>query len=217
MQRLKEITRRYAWILLVLFCGIGIVFPSVGGIALACMLAPVAGAFFNGRSWCGNFCPRGSFNERILARWSRKKALPPILPSMGFKVTFLVLLMSAFALQLYGAWGNWNEVGGVFVRMILLTTAITIALGLVFHHRAWCRICPMGTLARLVADLPRSKGRSKHVHFGDSCIDCKVCSRHCPIGIDVQSHRKAGKVEHPDCLKCRVCVEKCPRKTLRIA
>jgi polyferredoxin len=37
-------------------------------------------------------------------------------------------------------------VGAVFVVMCLITTVISIILGVSTKHRGWCAICPMGFL-----------------------------------------------------------------------
>ncbi|MBF0385705.1 MAG: 4Fe-4S binding protein [Candidatus Omnitrophica bacterium] len=42
--------------------------------------------------------------------------------------------------------GALKAIGAVFVTMCLITTVLAIFLGLATRHRAWCAICPMGTL-----------------------------------------------------------------------
>ena len=37
-------------------------------------------------------------------------------------------------------------IGAIFVSICLITTVIAIILALAYQHRAWCAICPMGTL-----------------------------------------------------------------------
>lgn len=218
MDRIKRFVHKWAWLLLITYCIVGLIYPYIGIAALVCMLAPIAIAFTRGRMWCGNFCPRGSFNDNILSLISPKRKIPQIMKSIWFKTLFLILLMGAFATQLIFAWGNLLEIGRVFVRMILITTGITIALGVIFSQRAWCAICPMGTMAHFVSKLAAKGGKIKYVTFSkDKCVSCKLCSKSCPIGIDVLGHKTDGKVINADCLKCNVCVQKCPKKSLYVA
>lgn len=218
MNQIKKLVKQWIWLALIAFCLIGLVYPVIGAIALICMLSPVAVAFFKGRQWCGNFCPRGSFNDIILSKFSFKKGIPKLFQNVWFKKLFLAVLMGAFAVQLIFAWGNAVSIGHVFVRMIIITTLLTIFLGITYNHRSWCLICPMGTMARFAARMNSSRKRAKHITFKkDKCVNCKICSKNCPMSIDVLKHKVRGKVLHPDCLKCRVCVEKCPKKSLYVA
>lgn len=218
MKNIKKFVHEWAWVLLVAFCVVGVIYPVIGAIALVCMLAPVVVAFFKGRMWCGNFCPRGSFNDNILSKISLKNKMPHFMKTNWFKLLFLVVLMSAFAVQLAFAWGSAVAIGAVFVRMIIVTTLITIGLGIAYNHRAWCTICPMGTMAHYVAKMESSKKQAKHVTFvADSCVNCKLCTKSCPMDIDVHTFKCNGKVLDGDCLKCNVCVEKCPKKSIHIA
>jgi polyferredoxin len=218
MDGLKRFIHNWAWLLLITYCIVGLVYPYIGVAALVCMLSPLVIAFARGRLWCGNFCPRGSFNDNILARISRKKGIPQIMKRTWFRVLFLSLLMAAFTTQLIFAWGSMLAVGKVFVRMILITTGVGIVLGVTFSQRAWCVICPMGTTAHFITKFATVGSKNKYVTFNEEkCVECKLCSKTCPIGIDVLSYKKHGKVTHADCLKCNMCVNKCPKKSINIA
>lgn len=217
MVNFKKFIHNWSWIILLVFCIAGLFVPAVGVAAIICMLAPVAVAFFRGRLWCGNFCPRGSMNDIILSKISRKLRIPGLLKKQWFRFMILILLMGAFAVQLTLAWGSIDAIGMVFVRMILITTVLAIILGTVYHHRTWCTICPMGTLASYAAGVKSISKRTKHVTFNAAaCINCRICSKSCPMGIDVLKYKVQGSVVHPDCLKCEVCVDKCPKKALCI-
>lgn len=218
MNKTKRAIHKWAWVFLAAYCVIGLIYPLIGIAAIVCMLAPSIVAIFKGRMWCGNFCPRGSFSDTILAKFSLKNKLPKFFKTSGFRLIFFALLMGAFAVQIVFAWGNFLAVSFVFIRMIIITTVLTILLGIAYTPRAWCTICPMGTMAHYVTKLQVARSQHRHISFQkDQCIDCRICSKSCPIGIDVLSHKDNGKVTHADCLKCEVCVDKCPKKSLHVA
>lgn len=48
------------------------------------------------------------------------------------------------------------------------------------------------------------------------CVQCGICSFHCPISIDVRRHAWEGiPVQASHCLTCGECVARCPRGVLR--
>ncbi len=218
MAKFKIMIHRWSWLVLFIFLVAGLFYPILGIAALICMLAPVIVAFFKGRMWCGYFCPRGSFNDMILAKLSRRVKLPAFFRATWFRLLFLAVLMSGFAVQIFMARGNTAVIGQVFLRMVFITTLLTILLGYFYQPRAWCLICPMGTMAHFVAKKKRGQSGNIHIVFKkDQCSGCQLCSRHCPIQIDVHRYKETGMVNHADCLKCQTCVAKCPKKSLYVA
>lgn len=215
MRTAKISTSRCLWVILILFFVTGFIYPIIGFIALICMMGPILYSFVRGRMWCGNYCPRGSFNSVVLSKISTKKAMPKFLKSKLFRLLFLAVLMSVFVFQLIMVWGKYEEMGKVFVRMVFLTTILAIILGWRYNYRTWCLICPMGTMSNYVADLEFVKARIKHITFiKERCIDCKICSKNCPMGIDVLQYKEHGKVLNADCIKCEICIQKCHTKSL---
>ena len=48
------------------------------------------------------------------------------------------------------------------------------------------------------------------------CVQCGLCSFHCPIGIDIRRHAWLGvPIKESRCLTCGECVARCPRGVLR--
>ena len=218
MSRIQKLIHQWVWVVLLIFCMVGLIYPVIGIGALICMVAPVIGAFFKGRKWCGSYCPRGSFNDIVLSKLTFKKKTPALFKENWFRMVLLILILCGFGIQLLFAWGDLARVGQVFVRMIISTTLVAIFLGIGFSARTWCGICPMGTLAHYTAKQTSVKRSSGAIHFlKEKCIDCKACTKSCPMNIDVYSFKKEGRVIHGDCLQCLSCVEKCPQKSLYLA
>ncbi|MBU0478393.1 4Fe-4S binding protein [bacterium] len=68
--------------------------------------------------------------------------------------------------------GNLIAIGAVFVTMCLVTTIIAIVLGIPMKQRAWCMVCPMGTLQRKIG---------------------KIAQRRTPVKREICQKRKLGK------------------------
>ncbi|WP_425060659.1 hypothetical protein SCACP_13980 [Sporomusa carbonis] len=190
-----------------IYLAVGYVYPAVGLTALVCMLAPVFIAPFKGRHWCGNYCPRGSLYDNILAKFSPRKPIPVVFTTTGFRLLMVAVIMSVFGTQMYYAWGNLDEMGLVFLRIIFITTVIGLILGLLYNHRTWCSFCPMGTMASWLSR------KAKPLNVNSSCVNCKLCAKTCPFALTPYD-AKGTKFIHSDCLKCGKCIEACPKKSL---
>lgn len=218
---MKQFFRHYAipgfplyWILLI-YMVVGYFWPVVGFLALICMIAPVAFSIKRGRWWCGNACPRGSFYDKILSRYSPHRPIPKFVRTKGFRLFMVLFIFTMFGSQMYLAWGDWNAMGRVFWNIILVTTIVGVILAFIYAPRTWCSFCPMGTLSNWVAPrkAPLPKGYAA-IHVDGSCrMACKSCSRVCPMQLAPYDARgeEQGYL-HRDCIKCERCVQVCPLK-----
>jgi polyferredoxin len=143
-----------------------------------------------------------------LRRYIEYRRIPEVMKKTWFRASVLTLLLTALGLQVAHAWGDMEAVGIAFLRVLVVTTTAGIVLGATFQQRAWCHICPMGTLGRWV-----SKGKNA-LHVSESCKDCKLCERVCPMQLKPYEH-KSGAMGHGDCLKCSTCVAACPINALQ--
>lgn len=191
------------WMLPVIAIG-GWFYPYLGYLVLGCMLAPVILGAFRGRYWCGWACPRGSFFDYIMRRFSRGRVAPAWLRSTGFRLAAMAFLMGMMGVQLTLAWPNPAAMGRVFVLLLGVTSIAGIALAIAYHPRTWCTFCPMGTMARWVSHGKRS------LQVTDSCRSCRACEKVCPMGLVPQQVDRS----HADCIKCGQCVGRCPVSAL---
>ena len=111
------------WILLI-FIVVGFFYPIVGLLAIVCMIAPVAMSVFRGRYWCGHFCPRGNYYDKLISKISRNRKIPDFIRSRGFRGFMLFFIFAMFGIQMYFAWGDWSAMGGVFWNIIFITTVV---------------------------------------------------------------------------------------------
>jgi len=105
-------------------------------------------SFFKGRYWCWNLCPRGAFLDIVMPNFSRMKPLLKSLTTWKFITPMLLfVVLSAFLIvRMIDKGGSLLVIGAVFVSVCLVTTIISIVLGIATKPRSWCVICPMGKL-----------------------------------------------------------------------
>lgn len=210
MEKIFILWKKYSYILLFAFV-IGSLFDFRIGIgAIVCMVAPVIVSIFKGRFWCGNLCPRGSFYDNALSKFSARNPIPKFLKSVYFR-TFVVLFMfTMFGLGIKSNWGNLAGIGMVFYRIIVITTAIGIILSFFYNHRTWCNFCPMGSISALISYFRKGK---KVLKVSNTCVSCKICEKKCSMGISPFNY-KGNVLSHPDCIQCSKCAISCPKKSI---
>ncbi len=210
MKNFTALWKRYSYVLLIAFISLGLFDLRFAMAAVVCMAAPILISFRKGRFWCGNFCPRGSFYDNIVIKFSKKNKVPGFLKSKLFRIIMIFLLMGMFTFGIISNYGDAYGIGLVFYRIIVVTTIIGILLSLFYNHRTWCHFCPMGTIASFIASHRRSRDM---LRISSSCVSCKICEKKCPLGI-VPYDYKGNLLSHPDCIQCGKCVYICPKKAI---
>lgn len=210
MGKLLNLWKKYSFIILIAFIVLGLLDLRFAMVAAICMVGPIIVSIFKGRFWCGNLCPRGSFYDNVISKFSNKRRPPKFFKSYYFRTVILTIMMTVFISGVYKNWGNLYGIGMVFYRLIVVTTAIGVGLSLFFNHRTWCNFCPMGTLASIISKFRKNKNV---LQVSNACVSCKVCEKKCPIGL-VPYDYKGDILSHPDCIQCGQCAVACPKKAI---
>jgi len=89
------------------------------------------------------------------------------------------------------------------IMSVLYVVIAMLILGL-FIERSWCKyICPVGAFLGLVSKLSPTKISRNE----ETCINCTLCSKVCPMNIDVANKKFVKDI---DCQTCLKCVDACP-------
>jgi polyferredoxin len=170
-------------------------------------------AILFGPVFCSWVCPLGSIQEwlgKLGGKLFKKRYnhfLPPlaenVLKWFRFAVLIGVVYMTAKSGVLlftnidpyYALFHFWRE---EIALPALLILGVTLA-GSLFVARPWCRFaCPLGGLLGL-ANLFRVFRIRRNQ---PTCINCNLCSKACPMKIDVA---KQSVVRDPACNSCMLC------------
>lgn len=186
---------------------------NFGYFLLACLTLAMASATALGRYWCNWMCPRGSFLEYFLARFSLRRRFPSLFKRGWFLAFVVAVFMFMMGLNLYLLYQTHSVVsalGITLARLLVMSTIVAMILGMVYEPRAWCVFCPGATFAKLAAAF---KGKKPYlVNDAAACTSCQLCVKSCSFHIDAS---QSGVISDPDCLKCFACVERCPSQALR--
>lgn len=210
VRRIKQLFMSMIFVLVLIG---GWFYPFLGYFIPLCMVLGLGIAVSRGRKWCDWYCPRGSFLDYAMSRFSPKKEIPGVLKNFRLRIGVLSVLMIIMLAQIILRWPDPYKIGKFFVTMLTVTTLLGVILALVYHQRSWCFICPIGSMSNWV-------GRKKHVLKINSsdCVECKLCTKVCPMQIRPYSYKKEGEqlILDGDCLKCASCVSACPKKALSL-
>jgi len=174
------------------------------------------------RSFCGLICPFGAIQEFFAKLgqkiFKRKLIMPATLDKPLRYLKYVVLVVTiVYAWKTAGLWMAPYDPWSAYAHLPeglesvwaesavgLIILAVTV-LGSVMYDRFFCKyLCPMGALYGIAGKI----SPFKVVRNESECIDCGICSKGCPVNIDVQHSLKVSTAE---CLNCQTCVLNCPK------
>lgn len=221
--------RDYGWIFTVMVAIGGLWEPKLGILVVFIMAGLTLTSFFNGRYWCGNFCPHGSLFDKIIMPFSLNKKIPSIFKTKIFVALFFIFFMFNFGrkfIKVMGLWGTfsfWDRLGMVFAMTYLVVLFIGGGFALIVNPRTWCQFCPMGTIQKISYTFGKALGVAKKtekkvtISHKSLCHSCGKCSRVCPFQLqpylEFDEHNQFNNI---NCIKCGTCVENCPAGILSI-
>lgn len=125
---------------------VGWYYPLLGlGVGVVMILGMVIGPF-KSRLVCAKVCPRGAFLDSGISKVSLKNKLPKIFRKAWFRWTIVGVLMGTMGVRTFFEVNSITSLGFLFWSMCAATSVVAIYLGVKYNHRAWCAICPMGTI-----------------------------------------------------------------------
>jgi polyferredoxin len=184
-------------------------------------------ALFLGRAWCGWLCPGGAFqdlvepiNRRLVNR-----------PKLDWIKWLIWVPWISLIVWLFGRAGGLSRLNFfyltesgisvdepakyiVYYVVLLLFGGLAIAVG----RRAGCHtICWMAPFMILGRAIRNRFGWASLQLAADAaaCTNCKVCSKSCPMSLDVNAMVQLEQMENAECILCGECVDHCAKGAIR--
>jgi len=146
---MSKFTKKYSWVLFMLFFVGALIDVRFGLAALACMVGPSLYGFITGKNkFCTGYCPRGSFLQKFLPILSRKSPIPKSVRGFWGKVFVLSFMATSIGISLYISIISYESIGTTLIRAIMLSSLFALVLGVMYQPRAWCTVCPGGVVSR---------------------------------------------------------------------
>jgi ferredoxin-type protein NapH len=183
-------------------------------------------ALFVGRLWCGWACPAAGLgevcfpinNKRVSRKldWIKWLIWLPwlslivimVIRAGGFhRVNFYHLTESGISIDEPMKYFLYYTVVGLFV-------VLSIFVGRRAGCHTICWMAPFMILGRKVRNLFGWPALRLNAQT-EACINCKRCTRDCPMSLDVNGMVQAGAMENSECILCGTCVDVCPKQVIR--
>jgi polyferredoxin len=193
------------------------------------LVAALLTALLARNAFCGWVCPLG-FIQDMIAKFSSfvqkrfrlvRMAVKTLKARAGFLAVidkplrllkYAVLIWAVTGAAVYGVmvfrdYDPWAALWNLTELSLGFGTAVLaiILVASLFVERPWCRYaCPLGAATGLVSKLSPVYLKRE----GTACKSCAICSKSCPMGLDVHT---PDTIKSQDCIGCLECIGSCPR------
>lgn len=188
--------------------------------------AAAVAAFFFGRVFCGWICPGGAVQELLIQANDRRVPGGRYdLIKYGIAAAWLAAIIIFFVQAggilavrpLFGIKGGFSLGTPVSYIMFYVAMGGMVVLSLAAGRRPFCHygcmLAPFMIAGRYAAKI----AGTPHLHLeadSEKCIDCRLCTKNCPMSLDVNAMVRSGDMFSPECISCGACVDVCPKKVI---
>ncbi|MBI9048484.1 MAG: 4Fe-4S binding protein [Anaerolineaceae bacterium] len=186
-------------------------------------------SLFLGRAWCGWICPGGAMQdiiEPVNNKVVNGKKIDWIkwviwIPWISIIVWMVIQAGGYSKIDFFYLTENGISVDEpmkyiIYYFVIFLMMGIAALVGRRASCHSICWMAPFMMIGRWI----RNKvgwGSLKLASDSSDCTNCKLCTRSCPMSLDVNGMVQASKMEDPECILCGTCIDQCPQGVIRYA
>ena len=190
------------------------------------------GSLFFGRLWCGWACPAAGLQDAARGASDRRVGRRVDLVKWVIWVPWVVAIVLGAVRAggyksvdlLYGTVGGISVAGSedrpviaaymVYVLVVAIFLGLALALGRRGGCHSACWMAPFMIVGRWIRNT-LAWPALRLVADSSACRECGICTRECPMSIDVQALVASGSMENPECVLCGTCADGCTSKVIR--
>jgi len=202
------------------------IFGVLTGAAIIFLLQFISSLFI-GRAFCGFVCSAGGLQE-CLMRVSEKNTNNRKISKIKWFIwtPWLIATVGGFVFDggIYGVDFFAGTVDNyiflfasyrymIFFGVIILITTLHLLVGKRAFCHSVCWMAPFMIIGMKVSNLLRLP-RLRLKPDKDSCTSCNLCSKKCPMSLDVKTMVETANMKNSDCILCGECVDICPKKSI---
>jgi uncharacterized protein with FMN-binding domain len=203
------------------------------GVQILCILLSSIGFFINFRAimivilglnifagtfYCGWICPFGTIQD-IFSKLGDKLKIKKIKPNKFIQsylkflryIVFLAVMLATsdfiFTILSYDPRSNFlMMLTGNIPTISIIIVIISFAIASMFFERIFCNyLCFEGAKYGLMSSFRLFRIQRD----SNSCVNCNMCNKACPMNIDVANNKI---VTSSNCINCFECISSCPKK-----
>jgi ferredoxin-type protein NapH len=183
-------------------------------------------SLFFGRAWCGWICPAGATQElcsRVNGKSfnGRKRNLVKYFIWAPWLAIIAIMFVQAGGVKavdpLYQTYYGISVSDLTSAIMFAAIAGAIAVLALVAGKRAACHtICWMAPFMIIGTRIKNAAGYPSLHLVADKaqCVQCRQCSKHCPMSLNVTEMVQNNAMNNTECILCGTCVDTCPKKAI---
>jgi ferredoxin-type protein NapH len=186
------------------------------------------GSFFVGRAFCGWVMPCGGMQEACFpandrrVRGGRLNLIKFVIWVPWLAAIAFLFIRAGGVQKVDPLYRTWHGISisepwmfGIYYGIATIFLVMSFAVGrrAMCHYLCW--MAPFMIVGRKLRNALRIPALQL-APTGAQCVHCKLCTKACPMSLDVEQMIAAGRLENSECILCGSCVDICPEKALRL-
>ena len=207
-----------------------IIWASIYGILCGSMvlfLIQFLSSLLFGRAFCSWACPGAGIQECCTVI-TKKKAqngktrLVKYIIFIPWLLSIVILLLRAGGIHTVDLMFQTSngmpmlELQGyiVYFGIVFLFVLLTLAFGNRTFCHTFCWMAPFMVIGTKIKNAIGYKSLKLSAK-SDVCIGCKLCTKNCPMGLDVEMMVKTNTMDHSECVLCGICADTCKKNAIQ--